>query len=73
MLKYVLRAVYCLLLSRLWRLSQFISAMSETQGGGLISSRQSRLQLGREIQCRYGGNTITESGRFTRELRLFNV
>ncbi len=36
MLKYVLRAVYFLFLGRLWRQSQYISAMSETQGGGLI-------------------------------------
>ncbi len=36
MLKYVLRAVYCLFLGRLWRPSQFISSMSEAQGGGLI-------------------------------------
>ncbi len=32
MLKYVLRAVYFLFLGRLWRQSQYISAMSETQG-----------------------------------------
>ncbi len=36
MLKFFLRAVYCLLWGRLWRQSQYISAMSETQGGGLI-------------------------------------
>ncbi len=30
MLKYVLRAVYGLILGRLWRQSQYISAMSET-------------------------------------------
>ncbi len=36
MLKYVLRVVYCLLLSRLWRQSQYISTLSEAQGGGLI-------------------------------------
>ncbi len=36
MLKYVLGAVYCLFLGRLWRQSQYISSMSETQGGGLI-------------------------------------
>ncbi len=35
MLKYVLRAVYCLFLGSLWRQLQYISAMSETQGGGL--------------------------------------
>ncbi len=35
MLKYLLRAVYCLFLGRLWQ-SQYISAMSKTQGGGLI-------------------------------------
>ncbi len=34
MLKYVLRAVYCLFLGRLWRQSQYISSMSEAQGGG---------------------------------------
>ncbi len=39
MLKYVLRAVYCLILGRLWRKSQYISAMSETQGGGLIREK----------------------------------
>ncbi len=37
------------------------------------SSRRTRLQLGRESQRRYGGNRITESGQFTRELLLFNV
>ncbi len=58
MLKYVLRAVYFLFLGRLWRQSQYISAMSETQGGG-----RTRLQLGRESQRRYGGNGITESGQ----------
>ncbi len=36
MLKYVLRAVYCLFLGRLWRQSQLISSMSEAQGGSLI-------------------------------------
>ncbi len=36
MVKYVLRAVYCLFLGRLWRQSQYISSMSETQGGVLI-------------------------------------
>ncbi len=35
MLKYLLRAVYCLFLGRLLQ-SQYISAMSKTQGGGLI-------------------------------------
>ncbi len=50
-LSYVLRAVYCLFLGRLWRQSQYISSMSETQGGG---------------------RTITERGRFTRELLLFH-
>ncbi len=35
MLKYVLRAVYCLFLGRLWRQSEYISSMmSETQGSG---------------------------------------
>jgi len=34
MLKYVLRAVHCLFMGRLWSHSQHIS-MSETQGGGL--------------------------------------
>ncbi len=36
MLKYVLRTVYWLFLGRLWRQSQYISYMSEAQGGGLI-------------------------------------
>ncbi len=37
MLKYVLRAFYCLFLGRLWRQLQYISSMmSETQGSGLI-------------------------------------
>ncbi len=36
MLKYVLRAVDYLFLGRIWRQSQYISSMSEAQGGGLI-------------------------------------
>ncbi len=68
MLKYVLRAVYGLFLPRLWRQTQYISAMSET----VISSRRTRLQLGRESQRRYGGKEL-QSGRFTRQLHLFNV
>ncbi len=36
MLKYVPGAVYCLFRGRLWLQSQYILAMSETQGGGLI-------------------------------------
>ncbi len=35
MLKYVFRAVHCLFTGRLWSQSQHISAMSETQDGGL--------------------------------------
>ncbi len=42
--------------------------MSEAQGGGLI-----RDPARRESQRRYGGHTITECGRFTRELHRFNV
>ncbi len=37
------------------------------------SSSRTRLQLGRESQRCYGGNRITESGRFTRELLLCNI
>ncbi len=59
MLKHVLRAVDCLLLSRLWRQSQFISTLSETQGGGLIRDQfpPNTTPARRESQRRYGGNS----------------
>ncbi len=62
MLKNVLRAVYCLFLGRLWRQSQYISSMSEVQGGGLIrdQSPPNTTPARRESQRRYGGNTIRE-------------
>ncbi len=49
--------------------------MSEAQGGGLIrdQSPPNTTPARRESQRRYGGDTIPEFGRFTRELRRFNV
>ncbi len=74
MLKHVLRAVDCLLLSRLWRQSQYISSMSEAQGGGLIRdrSRRTRLQLGVRASA-VTVETQLQSGPFTPELHRFNV
>ncbi len=48
--------------------------MSEAQGGGLIRdrSRRTRLQLGARAST-VTVKTQLQSGRFTRELRLFNV
>ncbi len=65
MLKYFLRAVYCLFLGRLWMQSQYISAMSETQG---LSREQFPTEHDsssgtRAMQRRYGGNRITETGQ----------
>ncbi len=74
MLSNVLRDVYCLFLGRLWRQSQYISSMSEAQGGGLIREQfpPNTTPARRESQRRYV-ETELQSGRFTRELRLFNV
>ncbi len=74
MLTYVLRAVYCLFLGRLWRQSQYISSMSEAQGSGFIREQlpPNTTPARRESQRRYV-ETELQSGRFTRELRLFNV
>ncbi len=49
--------------------------MSEAQGGGLIrdQSPPNTTPARRESQRRYGGDTITECGPFTRELHRFNV
>ncbi len=38
--KYFFRAVYGLFLGRLWRQSQYISTVSETQGDSLIRERE---------------------------------
>ncbi len=48
--------------------------MSEAQGGGLIRDQfpPNTTPARRESQRCYGGNTVTD-GRFTRELRLFDV
>ncbi len=54
MLKYVLRAVYCLFVGRLWWHSQYISAKRETQSGGL-----SREQFPTEHDSSSGTRTST--------------
>ncbi len=68
MFKHVLRAVDCLFLGRLRRQSQFISSMSEAQGGGLIRDQfpPNTTPARRESQRCYGGDTITEcrAGRY---------
>ncbi len=67
MLKHVLRAVDCLLLSRLWRQSQYISSTSEAQSGGLIRDQfpLNSTPARRESQRRYGGNRITEQSIYS--------
>ncbi len=76
MLKYVLRAVYCLFLGRLRRQSQYISSMSEAQGGGLIRKQLLPVEHDSSSGARASAVTVEtelQSGRFTRELRLFNL
>ncbi len=75
MLSNVLRAVYCSFLGRLWRQSQYISSMSEAQGWSYpwaVPEENDSSSAQRESQRRYV-ETELQSGRFTRELRLFNV
>ncbi len=76
MLKYVLRAVYCLFLGRLRRQSQYISSMMDAQGGGLIRKQLLPVEHDSSSGARASAFTVEtelQSGRFTRELRLFNV
>ncbi len=74
MLKCVLRAVYCLFLGRLLRQSQYISSMSETQGSGLIREQFPSNNSSSGVRASaVTVETELQSGRFTRELRLFNV
>ncbi len=76
MLKYVLRAVYCLFLGRLRRQSQYISSMSEAQGGGFIRKQLLPIEHDSSSGARASAVTVEtelQSGRFTRELRLFNL